>query len=160
MRIFALCFLCVTKLVAHAESPCARTPTAAIQAYAQRVITETATGYRVVRLRTDAALNITWADLKHCDHPEWPGLSLATHAIATRPNDKSVTRQIAIAIHPGETVRVWRDEPNAHLEMAAISDQGGAVGDRIRLHVATPNGEPVHIYFGHVRGPGNVEIEQ
>ena len=159
MRLLALYFLFVTQSVAFAAGPCAPSPTAAIHAFEEGAVTDTILGFRVVKLRTDATLGITWADIKRCDHPEWPGISLATNAATPHASEEHRKPQTAIAIRPGETVRVWREEANARLEMAAISEEAGAVGDRIRLHITTPNGEPPHICFGIVRGPANVEME-
>jgi len=159
MRLPVLCVLCVTQSVAFAESPCAATPAAAMQAFAQGAPGETNLGYRVAKLRTDPALNIIWADIQRCDHPGWPGISIPTHATVSQPSESPLMPHKVFAIRPGQTVRVWRNEPNAHLEMPAISEESGAVGDRIRLHITTPNGQPPRLCFGVVRGPANVEME-
>lgn len=160
MRLFALYMLFVTQSVAYAANPCAPTLQEAVHAFEAGAMTESLTGYRVIRIRADAALGVVWADLKRCDHPEWPATSiLATHAAATQPGERPTPAKSAIAIRPGETVRAWRQDTHARLEMAAVSDEAGAVGDRIRLHVATANGQPVHYCFGLVRGPANVEME-
>lgn len=161
MRLLFLFLVCVTQSVAFAEGPCAPTPTAALHAFEEHTPNESLTGFRVVKLRTDLQLGVTWADLKRCDHPEWPGLSLATHISAPANFAPSThTPAAPLVVRAGETVRAWREDNVARLEMPAITDEGGAVGDRIRLHGKQSNGEPVRYAFGLVRGPGNVEMER
>ena len=159
IRSLALIFLFVTTSVAFAAGPCASSPRAAIRAFEEGAVSDILLGFRVVKIRTDASLGMIWADIKRCDHPEWPGISLAAHTAAPHGNEEHGKPREALTIHPGETVRVWRNETNVRLEMAAVSDEAGAVGDRIRLRITTANGEPPRFCFGVVRGPANVEME-
>ena len=159
MRMFAMFFLCVTSSIAFCAGPCAATPQDALRAYVEGSAGDAGVGFRVVQMRTDVLLGVNWADVKRCDHPEWPGLSLATHRVAPKVIGMRMVAPSVVAVRAGERVRVWRHEANARLEMVAVSDEGGAVGDRIRLHVASVDGEPVRYYFGLVRGPSNVEME-
>jgi hypothetical protein len=159
MRSLGFLLLFVTTSVAFCDSPCASTPEAALRAYAGNLMNDVHSGFRVVRVRTDAPLGVTFADMERCDHPGWPGVSLSTQAVTPTAATRRIVAPSASVVRAGEMVRAWRRESNAHIEMAAVSDDGGAIGDRIRLHGATSNGEPVRYYFGVVRGPYNVELE-
>ncbi len=58
-------------------------------------------------------------------------------------------------------VRLWRNETNVHMETAAVSEESGDVGDRVRLRLVTrqDSGDVVRYVFGLERGPADVEME-
>jgi len=151
---------------APAASPCVAKAQDAVRMYRSgaEAGTPSADGYRVTRVRRDDVLPVSWAIVERCGHPDWPAVSVAmegpgVRVARTEAVPAVVTVRAQVAVRVGDTVRVWRQDRNSRLEMAAVSDEGGAVGDRIRLHVASADGEPVRYCFGLVRGPANVEME-
>jgi len=72
----------------------------------------------------------------------------------------------APVVHSGDRVVLWSEEKNLRLQLNAVVEENGAVGDRVRLHLAArsgnqwggdPTSRPIR---GVVRGPGEVEMEQ
>jgi len=68
-------------------------------------------------------------------------------------------------VHSGDRVVLWGEEKNLRLQLNAVVEENGAVGDRVRLHLAgrsgdqwggDPTSRPIR---GVVRGPGEVEME-
>jgi hypothetical protein len=153
---------------ALAAMPCVGTAGDAVRVYRSGAVVGAASadGYRVTGVRRDDVLPVWWAMEERCGHPGWPAVSVAMdgpgEGVARFRNEGvpvAARARMQVAVRAGETVRVWRHEANVQLEMAAVSEESGAVGDRIRLHVATGNGEPVRYCFGLVRGLANVEME-
>ena len=161
--------LCAT---GWAAGPCAATPAAALKAFEGGLVSNDLAdeGYRVTRMHRDVVLGTRWASVERCGHPEMPGLTLQASGVGTTAERTEQTRvanaAVRIAgpkvIRPGETVRLWRQETNVRMEMAAVSDESGAAGDRIRMRV-TVQGESgvdnVRYVYGLVRGPADVEME-
>ena len=147
-----------------AAGPCASTPARAVKAYEGGVAVEDVVdGFRVTGVRSDSVLGVTWVHLGRCGHPEWPGTSLSIRASGVGNAAASGRAQIAgvKVVRAGDTVRLWRNETNLRMEMAAVSEEGGEVGARIRLRVGNSqaDGETVRYVFGLVRGPADVEME-
>jgi hypothetical protein len=163
-----------------AESPCASTATGAVRAYESGMATDPAAelaGYRVTGVRRDVILGRTWASVGRCGHPEWPEVSVATTAkaqalVAVEMASSSQTGRPQIAaslqgrpverlVQPGETVRLWRTETNLRVELTAVCDESGGIGDKVRVHVTSrlEDGVVVRYLSGRVRGPADVEME-
>jgi hypothetical protein len=167
--------------VAGAESPCASTAAGAVRAYETGMATDRAAelaGYRVTGVRRDAILGRTWASVGRCEHPEWPEVSVPTTAKAqaiVAPMELASTSQterpqMAASpqgrpgerlVKPGETVRLWRSETNVRVELTAVCDESGGIGDKVRVHVTSrlEDGVVVRYLSGLVRGPADVEME-
>ena len=155
-----------------AVGPCAATPAAALKAFESGQVSNDVVdeGYRVTRMHRDAVLGTRWASVERCGHPELPVVTLQASGVGSTAERAEQTRVAGAAvlaagpkvIRPGETVRLWRQETNVRMEMAAVSDEGGAAGDRIRMRV-TVQGESgvdnVRYVYGLVRGPADVEME-
>ena len=165
IRVGLLAGVCST---GWAVGPCAGTPAAAVKAFGGQVVGESSTeGYRVTRVHRDAVLGTRWATVERCGHPEMPGLVLpAAVGAGESERTRTVVSTATLAsapkvIRPGETVRLWRRDANVRMEMAAVSEEGGATGDRIRMRVTTQQefGEGVRYVYGLVRGPADVEME-
>jgi len=166
MRWCAGCVVALP-LAGLAAGPCARTPQAAVKAFASGTPIEDGSedGYEVVGVRSDPVLQVNWADVRRCGHPELPGVSVATAAASgvVASTAAAVVVRGPLAVRAGQVVRVWRSEANVRFEVAAVSDGGGVVGDRIRLHIVTheeDGGDSVRYVFGLIRGVGDVEMEQ
>jgi len=69
-------------------------------------------------------------------------------------------------VRSGDHVVLWSEQQNLRLQLNAVVEENGGVGDRVRLHLAgrssehwggDPGSRPI---FGVVRGPGEVEMER
>ena len=122
-------------------------------------------------MHRDAILGTRWASVERCGHPDWPGVTVPASNAPTSALDsanhlgsvleKSFVAPAAKVVRTGDTVRLWRQDTNVRLEMAAVSEEAGAAGERIRLRVAAHQeyGESVRYVYGLVRGPADVEME-
>ena len=78
--------------------------------------------------------------VERCGHPKWPGVTVAVGrgeiaGVATVA-ERAVAASAAIVakvVRAGDTVRFWSQETNVRMEMAAVCDEAGAAGDRIRV---------------------------
>ena len=166
-----------------AETPCASTPAAAVKAYegGQPIAGDLFEGYRVASWYTDLPLGVNWAQVERCGHPGWPELSIRMMqrpervlAVSTVSPLSSVSAAgvstvqvghtaalLVKTVRAGEPVRLWRIEPNLRMEMPAVSEESGGIGERIRLRIVSnqENVQVVRYVFGLVRGPADVELE-
>lgn len=128
-----------------------------------------ARGYRVREVRWDPVLQQRWAVLENVAHPERPLISERTDVAADANIAPSgvvsrapVLPVIERAVRSGDTVVLWSAERNVRMQMAAVVEGDGSVGDRIQLRVtgAGANGDTGWQVTGIVRGPGSVEMER
>lgn len=159
---------------------CASTPAAAIEvARAGQAGAGQGPGFRVESVRWDAAQRQTWAIVRSCDHADRPTLALLTDLphvgpvaapVGSGSAGVTLSQQIALAngadaaVHAGQTVRLWRTDVQAHIELVATAQENGAVGARVRLRLdsreADGQSTPPRYLTGFVRGPADVEMEQ
>jgi hypothetical protein len=115
--------------------------------------------YRVSEVRRDPVLGLSWAMVASCEHPEQPAFAVQTkegHAEKTsfRKKDDGVP-----VVRAGEVVRLWTQEENLRIEMAAVSEESGGLGQTIRVRV-TEGGSSERQFAGVVRGVGDVEMRR
>lgn len=132
-------------------------------------------GYRLLEVRWDPVLRRRWAILQSLAHPERPPVAeltdLMTQAGVEAPHGGGVpstvfasspARQTELPVRSGERVTLWSSEDNVRMQMEAVAEGSGGVGDRIQLRVtgAGVNGESGWRVQGTIRGPGSVEMER
>ncbi len=89
-------------------------------------------GYRVQTVRWDPVLQRRWATVSSCEHPEWP-----PYTVLLRDGGASSNKiaHPSIVVHIGDTVRLRNQEKFLRIEMAVIAEEGGALGDTIRVRL-------------------------
>ena len=158
-----------------ATTPCAETPAAAVAAFESGAKLAGAEGYRVTSLRRDAVLGMNWAAVERCGHPGWPAVAVpskmapvptAAEVAAVRAGGRvlggGIVERRAPLVRVGETVRLWQQDRNVRLQLAAVSEENGAVGDRVRLRMGDrlAGGDGPRTVYGMVRGVRDVEMER
>ncbi len=136
-----------------------------------------ASEYRVRVVRWDPVLRQSWTVLEDKGHPEWPLQGHLTQTAApVAPGTGSAGPAAASAqagagaapvrptmpvVHYGDQVTLWRTETNVRLQMSAIAEGSGAVGQQVPLRIvgAGANGSEGFKATGIVRGPSDVEME-
>lgn len=120
---------------------------------------------QMLRIQADPILGKRWAMMVDTDHPEWPAFALPLQGCDTpaRPQQISPSNiQASPMVHAGQIVRLWRQESFLHIEVAAISEENGRLGQRIRVRLSQmdpqSSASPEQI-TGLVRGPANVELQ-
>jgi hypothetical protein len=122
-------------------------------------------------IRWDAVLRQSWAVLEDTEHPERPlwaeltdavGPATGSAGVGRPPQVVPVYKPTVTVIHYGDRVRLWRNERNVRIEMSAIADGSGGVGDEVRLRIpgSGVDGDTGWRVSGIVQGPGDVEMEQ
>jgi hypothetical protein len=112
--------------------------------------------YRVNEILDDPVLGQRWAILVSCERPESPSFAILTNkAIENKPYAKE--SKGAPAVHAGDIVRLWKQEANLRIEMAARSEEIGELGKAIRVRLI--GGDSAEL-VGIVRGVGDVEINR
>jgi hypothetical protein len=124
--------------------------------------------YHMLRIQSDPILGKRWAMMVDSDHPEWPAFALRLQGCDTvnapqRPQQiSSPNIQATPMVRAGDIVRLWRQESFLHIEVSAISEENGRLGQRIRVRLPQMNPQssasPEEI-TGLVRGPSNVELQ-
>jgi hypothetical protein len=116
-------------------------------------------------MRWDPVLRRSWAVYWDPAHPERPAVSVpvvgAAAAVEPVAQVAAAVQRPQSVVHAGDQVRLWREERNLRLQLTAIAEENGAVGDPIRLRIpgASWGGmqadQPVR---GIVRGTDEVEM--
>lgn len=90
-------------------------------------------GYRVKTVHWDPVLQRRWAVVNLCEHPEWPSFTLLLQDRGPSSREKH-----QLIMHAGDVVRLRSQEEFLRIEMAAIAEESGAVGDTIRVRLQRP----------------------
>lgn len=124
--------------------------------------------YHILRVQSDPVLGKRWAMMVDRDHPERPAFALPLEGCEPvtapqRPQRISSSKiQAPPMVHAGDIVRVWRQERSLRLEVAAVSEENGRLGQRIRVRLspldAQSSASP-ELISGLVRGPSSVELQ-
>jgi hypothetical protein len=112
-------------------------------AAAQQVGVRGVEGYRLESLRRDVFSGAWWATVRSCQHPEQParlvlaGRTGAAHGDVLNATSVSVAApaERPMAVLAGRRVLAVEVGAMARLEMSAIAQSSGRVGDRIRLRL-------------------------
>jgi len=126
-------------------------------------------GWLLREVHWDPVLRQAWAIFADPAHPERPSVAVpaeaADQAAARGRAEAAALTTVARlpVVHVGDRVRLWREEKNLRLELAAVAEENGAVGDSIRLSIAGAawEGGPAgqQAVRGVVRGAAEVEME-
>ena len=132
-----------------------------------------AEGLVLRELRWDPVLRRSWAIFANPAQPERPAVAVPAQPaesgvseaeFARRNVEAQLRRAVAQAptVHAGDRVRLWSAEKNLRLQLTAVAQEDGAVGDHIRLRI--PGGwagdTAEQALRGVVRGLADVEMEQ
>lgn len=126
--------------------------------------------YRVILRRWDSVLRRGVELRQNCSHPEWPAQSILLSSSTVEPNTPhklTGSEQIPVTrsflVHAGETVRLWRQDEKARIEMYGIAEQAARNDERVMVRVVRQHGDEgtsLERIPGVVRGTGDVEIER
>lgn len=130
-------------------------------------------GFRAMDMIADPLTQRAWVRVLACDHPERPSvlvpvqLSLASiSSSATASSERNARDRTStirpVAVRAGEPVRLLWNAANIHMEMSAIAESSGAVGDRVSAHLAsglaeTPGG--VRHVMATISAPGEAVLQ-
>ncbi|MEO6815433.1 MAG: flagella basal body P-ring formation protein FlgA [Edaphobacter sp.] len=146
---------------------CARTPAAAARLAGVNISDSSMPedkGYRVTSVRWDPVMQQSWATIVSCEHPEWPGVSLRTRDANNTPSGLSAAahEQRSPIIRAGDVVELWRQEDLLRIEVAAVAEQSGGVGETIRVRLVRrpgTNQAAEEQFNGVIRGREDVEMQ-
>jgi hypothetical protein len=137
-------------------------------------------GYRVREVRWDPVLQRSWAVLESVDHPERPTMAVlpemqgragmgvrvgAASGLSTDSGGRSVvvtTAPPVLVVHAGDQVLLRSEDANLRLQLTAVAEENGGVGDRVRVRLlgGSFDEQGAKRVTGIVRGPGEVEMDQ
>jgi hypothetical protein len=96
--------------------------------------------YRLEFVRRDPLLGETWGIFSSCFHPEQP------RHILRLPSSDAMSNNIRAAsvliVHAGDMLELRSGEQNVAMQLVAIAEEAGAVGQRVRVHLLRPKGVP------------------
>jgi hypothetical protein len=114
--------------------------------------------YRVNETLNDPVLGQKWAIVTSCERPEAPPFAISTNeTIGNKPYARE--SKGAAVVHAGDIVRLWKQEANLRIQMAARSEESGELGKTIRVRLIGGDSAE-HQFVGIVRGVGDVEINR
>jgi hypothetical protein len=127
-------------------------------------------GYQLRGYRWDAVLGRRWAVFEDAGHPERPLVSEidpngAAGDVAPGPAKAAaavpVLQVAVLVVRSGDVVTLWQDDGNVRMQLAAVVEGNGALGQRVQLRVTGAGifGNTGWRAEGIVRGPGSVEME-
>jgi hypothetical protein len=105
-------------------------------------------GFRLEAVRRDSFSGTSWATVKSCAHPEWPGTLVMVSAWSAgagasvahaQRSDPGVAK--ALAMQAGTRVRYVETSGNVRLEVSAVAQASGAIGDQVRVRLVPVSGE-------------------
>lgn len=148
-------------------SGCARTPAAAARLAGVKSAVPWMPedkGYRVTGVRWDPVMQQSWATIVSCEHPEWPGFSLRTRDAddTLRKGSVPVHEDRSPLVRAGDVVELWRQEDLLRIEVSAVAEQNGGMGETIRVRLLRRPGSyqsAEEQFNGVVRGRGDVEMQ-
>jgi hypothetical protein len=158
-------------VASSAQAICYSTPRTAIDAVSKSSSFSPASnisGYRVTKIQSDPVLGQRWAMIANCGHPEWPEFALPANGASSRGGVQETKHslnesvKIALVIHAGDIVRLWKQESHLRIEVTGVSEESGGLGKAIRVRLLRRNTDDQSIpqqFSGVVRGPSNVEIQ-
>jgi Chaperone for flagella basal body P-ring formation len=155
-----------------ARAACYNTPTAAVHSMklgSSPSPTTEGEGYRVTSIESDPISGQRWAMISSCDHPERPAFSLqaegsdsSEHSRTIEPQTVTGSARETPVVHVGDTVRLWRQEAVLRIELAAMAEENGSLGKRIRVRLlrrSSDNQSTQTEFAGIVRGRLDVEMQ-
>lgn len=158
----------LTATVAQAE--CFETPASAAASVSSggTLSTVASGGYRVASVRLDPFLHQHWALVVSCEHPEWPAIemplpTMQTQRTVLRESASLVVKSGPPIVHAGDTVELWSRQGDLRIEMAAVAEQNGGLGETVRVRLMsrqTLGAQTEKEFIAVVRGPRSVEMEQ
>jgi hypothetical protein len=165
-RAYALayhqCFPTVAQTVAQIGS------SGPLPAIGERNTFTTSTGFWLEDLRRDPVLRKSWALVQNCDHPEQPPLAVAIADAKDDPRDLPSSTALVQSgtpiVRAGSPVRVVRIEAKLRLEMPAVAQSNGTIGDRVRVRILqttgnSPSPGQEQFLVGVVRSAEVLELE-
>ena len=115
--------------------------------------------YRVREVMWDQVLGKRWALIASCEHPEQPAFAVPAGAMVGAEPALGSKDDSSVVVRAGDTVRLWRQEEDLRIEMAAISEENGGLGKTIRVRlIGAWSAE--RQFVGVVRGVANVEMSR
>ncbi|ADW69383.1 hypothetical protein [Granulicella tundricola] len=122
-------------------------------------------GYRLADVRRDALRNKSWAMVESCGHPEQPAIAVEVAGSVLKGESAAGVAVGPVVMRAGATVRLVRLEANVRLEMPAVAQMNGALGERVRVRVVRSVGDfggagsEEQVLVGVVRGSDVLEME-
>ena len=148
MRMMVFLVMVLSAGFARGEVSCFRTPSQA----AAGVGEQEGGGYRLELVRRDAVGGRSWARVRSCAHPEWPGVvvhsALAPLVERHLDHEKAVLEMVCPEMIAGKRVRVVGGNAVVRLEMTGVAQSSGRVGELIQVRILAPGGD----------GEGRVEV--
>lgn len=146
---------------------CAETPAAAArlaEAKSRASSIPEDKGYRVTNVRWDPLMQQSWATIVSCEHPEWPGVSLRTGETSEAPRGLSIQTRMEHSplVRAGDIVELWRQEDLLRIEVSAVAEQSGSIGETIRVRLVRRAGSTQSVeeqFNAVIRGRANVEMQ-
>lgn len=162
MRLCAglLLLVCVSCCTAS-EPGCYRTPGDAVAASGARGVD----GFRVESIRQDLMAGRTWAIVRSCAHPEWPGSVVLAEAGFARGRFRETATPVMTKVFlmpAGKRVLLLAQGPFVQMEMPGVLLENAALGDRVKvrlLHVNQDESTPEHVVAGVVKSSGVILME-
>jgi hypothetical protein len=115
-------------------------------------------GFRLEGRQRDVFSGAVWATVRSCAHPERPGVLVMGAGEVGRPGPGKVA-EAGMVLVAGTKVTLTQNEGVVHIEMQAVAQGSGAVGDRVRVRLLTVSPEGGERFAeGVVRGGHAVEL--
>lgn len=167
---WVVAWVSVVLVATVAQAECFETPAAAAASVSpgSTLPTVAAGGYRVASVRLDPFLHQRWVLVVSCNHPEWPAIEMP---LPTMQMQRAVVRESASlalrasppVVRAGDAVELWSRQGDLRIEMAAVAEQSGGIGETVRVRLMqrqTLGAQPEREFVAVVRGPRDVEMEQ
>lgn len=161
-------YLCATALfalaAATAVASCFTTPKAALDAGLTghwRPSQIDAQGYKLITIQSDPLLSSRWARIASCSHPDWPLFNLpVSTAIGEALFHISAESPVALVVHAGDAVRLWRRDEFVHMDLYGLSEDSGSIGSTVTVRIPAEGslGAAFSERKGIVRGAADVEL--
>jgi hypothetical protein len=122
--------------------------------------------YQVTKVQWDPVLQKKWTWVSNCKHPDWPmhALQSGSNGTSSESTGQSSSERIGpvpMVVRAGDVVRLWHREDYLNIEVTAVAQENGALGQAIRVRMVYPkNAEPQEEkhFTGIVRGPSDLEM--
>lgn len=169
MLFWFAAWVSVVLIATVAQAECFDTPAAAASSVSAASVLPAvaAGGYRVASVRLDPFLHQRWALVVSCEHPEWPAIEMPLPTMQTQRTVLREAASLAVrsgspVVRAGDTVELWSRQGDLRIEMAALAEQNGNLGESVRVRLMprqTLGVQTEKEFVAVVRGPRSVEMQ-
>jgi hypothetical protein len=118
------------------------------------------TPHCAISIHWDPILGRRFLTITNTDHPDWSAISIPDPSTLQRTEPNLQHTAQPLLVRAGQPVKLWRRDALLQLDLTAIAEDNGYLGQQIKVRYAGPanSNQPSQEIAGVVRAQGSVEM--